>query len=577
MGIVQTSIRAKFSLKFSTRITLATLLLSVAVVLPATWNSSVSSATSLTSCEFSPDQVFDVQWNITGSTLNVSGLDYPYDSNSNQQSAASYAAGDYFQFFPSSTVPGTYGLQLFSATHVAKSFVDNSGSVVALGTDFIFYNNDVGNGTLITTSQGYSLGDSAALPVTNATPTNTDLTNYTTCSAVPALAGASPSPSAAPAIPAPPQLGSITAISPDSAPVLTNTPVTISGLFPDTVSNISVDGKNLPPGSWTQTPTTVSFSLSSANIGPVSIQVYDGEIPILRSVNFTFVATAATPTSTPTPTPTISATPSPSATPTIAPVIPTSPVLPGNQYVLQDGNPVPATINPNSTSTGLVVDAGSWNLSLSGLNKDGTPSILNSAAQIVLELGGSVFTQGTGFAPNTPVQVYIFSDPTHIGTLQTNANGAFQGSLPIPQDLTIGNHMLQVDGISPDLTIRSATVGVLVASPASTAKPPVIAHQPKSSNVIPFELGRADIRSQQLRVLRLLKIPRQGHLVITGYASSTSGQDDIRISLDRALNVKDWLLKMYPQLDIMALGSGTTKNKACAASKNQCATVSVKH
>jgi hypothetical protein len=154
---------------------------------------SASASPSILGCEFSPNQVFDVQWFLSGSTLSASSFDYPFSNyglyypapGATRLSAGTLAANDYFSFFASTTAPGTLGLELFDSAGTLKGIIDDTGSFVALGTGFIFYNGDGSWGTLFTTSQAYAYGDSANLTATNTAPTDSDALAYSNCSAAP--------------------------------------------------------------------------------------------------------------------------------------------------------------------------------------------------------------------------------------------------------------------------------------------------------------------------------------------------------------------------------------------------------
>jgi outer membrane protein OmpA-like peptidoglycan-associated protein len=62
-------------------------------------------------------------------------------------------------------------------------------------------------------------------------------------------------------------------------------------------------------------------------------------------------------------------------------------------------------------------------------------------------------------------------------------------------------------------------------------------------------------------------------VVVNGYASATSGEDDIRISLDRALQVKKILQKIYPQAKLQAIGHATIQNSKCVKYSNRCVVI----
>ena len=63
------------------------------------------------------------------------------------------------------------------------------------------------------------------------------------------------------------------------------------------------------------------------------------------------------------------------------------------------------------------------------------------------ELDGMISIEASGFEPESFVEVYMFSEPTFVGILQTDTNGNIFGSLPTP-NLEPGIHTLQALGTS---------------------------------------------------------------------------------------------------------------------------------
>ena len=185
---------------------------------------------AITDLKLSTAQIFDVQWYVSGGRLYASGFNYIYASvnYSNQTtSAARWTAaetsdagsnGRYIGFFNSTTNPGTYGMAVFNSDGTRYKTINNTGSFVALADGAIFYNGNNSWGTLITTGQGYSLGQSGNWAVTQSNPTNSQLQAYTPPSSTPLAAGQTAQP-AAPAT--------------DWKLIRTNsTPVVISTIFP---------------------------------------------------------------------------------------------------------------------------------------------------------------------------------------------------------------------------------------------------------------------------------------------------------------------------------------------------------
>lgn len=183
---------------------------------------------AITDLKLSTAQIFDVQWYISGGTLNASGFNYIYASVNyatqttsaarwtSAQTADANSNGRYIGFFNSTTNPGTYGMAVFNSDGTKYKIINNTGSFRALANGAIFYNGNGMWGTLITTGQGYNYGQSGSWAVTQDNPTNTQLQAYTPPSSTPLAAGQT----AAPATPPPPSLccgGSSAAFSADSS------------------------------------------------------------------------------------------------------------------------------------------------------------------------------------------------------------------------------------------------------------------------------------------------------------------------------------------------------------------------
>ena len=136
--------------------------------------------------KFSANQIFDVQYYWSGSTLNASSFIAPYDMNFQHPTLN---AGDYFQFFQSTTNPGTYGLGLYDSTGALKQVVHNTGTLQAIGPDALFYIGSGFFGTVITTSAGYSYGQNGSFTNMNTSVTSTATSSYTWASTTPLASG----------------------------------------------------------------------------------------------------------------------------------------------------------------------------------------------------------------------------------------------------------------------------------------------------------------------------------------------------------------------------------------------------
>lgn len=155
--------------------------------------SHISASAGITDGKFGINQIFDVQYWWNGTTLNASNFIAPYNKNFQTVTVTS---GQYFQFFSSTTNPGTYGLKLMNSNGTQHSIVHDTGDITALGNGAIFYIGSGFFGNVITTAQGYSYGSSAQFTNMDTSVTSTDLNNYTYASSTPLASGQTAAPPA---------------------------------------------------------------------------------------------------------------------------------------------------------------------------------------------------------------------------------------------------------------------------------------------------------------------------------------------------------------------------------------------
>jgi len=105
-----------------------------------------------------------------------------------------------------------------------------------------------------------------------------------------------------PPVPDPVQQSKITALSVATAIAGTPTPVEITGSFVEKIRAIQINGVALPAGSWTQTASSVAFTLPGKSAGTYQIQLFNGSAPVLKVQNFTFTAPIVVVAPTPVPT-----------------------------------------------------------------------------------------------------------------------------------------------------------------------------------------------------------------------------------------------------------------------------------
>jgi hypothetical protein len=73
-----------------------------------------------------------------------------------------------------------------------------------------------------------------------------------------------------------------------------------------------------------------------------------------------------------------------------------------------------------------------------------------------------VEVRGNGFASNSQVDVWIYSNPTLLGSATTDANGEFVKTFDIPATIELGNHTLTLNGFDTEGAALTASVGIVV-------------------------------------------------------------------------------------------------------------------
>lgn len=227
---------------------------------------------AITDLKLSTSQIFDVQWYVSGGTLYASGFNYIYASvnySTQTTSAARWTAaqtsdansnGRYIGFFNSTTNPGTYGMAVFNSDGTRYKTINNTGTFTALANGAIFYNGNGMWGTLITTGQGYTNGQSGSWTITQSNPTNAQLQAYTPPSSTPLAAGQTAQPAAP---------------TPNWQVIRTNSnPVVISNIYP--TSNNSPHNETAV-NAFDGNPNTKYLNFDKQNAG-VTVKLSQGRV-----------------------------------------------------------------------------------------------------------------------------------------------------------------------------------------------------------------------------------------------------------------------------------------------------------
>lgn len=164
-----------------------------------------------------------------------------------------------------------------------------------------------------------------------------------------------------------------------------------------------------------------------------------------------------------------------------------------------DGQPVSMALTVRGPNEIAVSGAG-FSMQLRAVDASGAPAT-GDGADFVVPRGGRIVSSGIGFAPDTRVDAWAFSEPVFLGSSAVSSGGSFAVDVRIPDLLAVGNHTLQFTGTPTTGTAGAVSIGIVVSEVVADerpttqiAAPPVTeppAPTPVAKNAPPFEPVRA--------------------------------------------------------------------------------------
>lgn len=142
----------------------------------------------------------------------------------------------------------------------------------------------------------------------------------------------------------------------------------------------------------------------------------------------------------------------------VGPEIPTTP--PGTGTLLVDGVPQEVVITVDGDTTTMTGDG--FTLTLTAFDGDGNSFAVDAQGRLIVTEDGSVRVSGSGFLPGSIVDVWLFSTPQLLGELLVDSGGRFAATLPLPGDIALGEHTIQLNGVAAGGEVRSLTTGIVV-------------------------------------------------------------------------------------------------------------------
>jgi hypothetical protein len=132
----------------------------------------------------------------------------------------------------------------------------------------------------------------------------------------------------------------------------------------------------------------------------------------------------------------------------------------GNFVMLENNVQKVIELKRVNESVMVLSSSDGFKISIAAVDKDGNPFAFNSRGAVVVKHGNFIAIAGEGFAPGSVAKTWLFSSPRELGLVNVDAQGKFSAEFRIEQDVRIGDHISQVNGLSPGGETRSVNIDV---------------------------------------------------------------------------------------------------------------------
>ena len=128
--------------------------------------------------------------------------------------------------------------------------------------------------------------------------------------------------------------------------------------------------------------------------------------------------------------------------------------------IVDGSSAVRITADPDKEK--LVAQAGSWKLEIKPPTSQDTSQPVTESLGLQFTVAARAELTGTGVSPNTTVEVWVFSEPTYVGTIKVGADGSFASSLILPRSLLPGQHTLQIGSLNSDGKLVTLSIPITI-------------------------------------------------------------------------------------------------------------------
>ncbi len=131
------------------------------------------------------------------------------------------------------------------------------------------------------------------------------------------------------------------------------------------------------------------------------------------------------------------------------------------------GKEVPVTISREDNS--VLISAVLFNARFSGQQSDGSVISLDSEGNIRVKNGDSLKVTVTGFAPESEVEVRLYSDPILLGRTNVDKQGTMLSTYRIPEGVASGAHRVVLVGKNYNGDTVTFAAGIMVGAVETTS------------------------------------------------------------------------------------------------------------
>ena len=139
----------------------------------------------------------------------------------------------------------------------------------------------------------------------------------------------------------------------------------------------------------------------------------------------------------------------------------------GNLVVIENGEIVEVTVTVLPAENGLMITGPDFTAEISTVDVDGSPLKTDEQGRVVLQAGTVLNVKVSGFAPNSIITLWLFSDPIPLGEFKVDANGEIDVAVALPEGVTLGEHTLQLNGVTANGELRTLNMSVVVTEEAN--------------------------------------------------------------------------------------------------------------